>query len=73
MVVDVFRREEAERLLVDGSIDMKEIAYRLGFADQSAFSRAFRRWTLMAPRTWLAQRSSLTPAASPAMLAAQDK
>jgi AraC-like DNA-binding protein len=53
-LVDVFRREEAERLLLDGRMDMTEIAHRLGFADQSAFSRAFRRWTRMAPRDWLA-------------------
>ena len=58
-VVDVFRREEAERLLLDGRVDMAEIAHRLGFADQSAFSRAFRRWTQLAPRAWLAQRSAL--------------
>jgi AraC-like DNA-binding protein len=53
-MVDVFRREEAERLLLDGRVDMAEIAHRLGFGDQSAFSRAFRRWTRMAPRAWLA-------------------
>lgn len=53
-MVDVFRREEAERLLLDGRVDMTAIAHRLGFADQSAFSRAFRRWTHMAPRAWLA-------------------
>jgi len=71
-VVDVFRREEAERLLVDGRVDMTEIAHRLGFADQSAFSRAFRRWTRMAPRSWLAHRSSLAEHGSP-ILAAIDK
>jgi AraC-like DNA-binding protein len=53
-MVDVFRREEAERLLLDGRVDMTAIAHRLGFADQSAFSRAFRRWTRMAPRAWVA-------------------
>jgi AraC-like DNA-binding protein len=41
-MVDVFRREEAERLLLDGRADMTEIAHRLGFADQNAFSHAFR-------------------------------
>jgi AraC-like DNA-binding protein len=56
-LVDVYRREEAERLLLDGRVDMAEIAHRLGFADQSAFSRAFRRWTRMAPSTWLALAS----------------
>ena len=70
-VVDVFRREEAERLLLDGRVDMAEIAHRLGFADQSAFSRAFRRWTNMAPRAWLAQRS--TPRSPGSDLAASDK
>lgn len=53
-LVDGFRREEAERLLLDGRVDMAEIAHRLGFADQSAFSRAFRRWTRLPPRAWLA-------------------
>lgn len=56
-MADVFRREEAERLLLDGRIDMTEVAHRLGFADQSAFSRAFRRWTRMAPRDWLASHA----------------
>jgi AraC-like DNA-binding protein len=64
VVVDVFRREEAERLLLHGRIDMTEIAARLGFADQSAFSRAFRRWTQMAPRAWLAHCQFAAPAAS---------
>ena len=71
-MVDNFRRKEAERLLLDGRVDMAEIAHRLGFADQSAFSRAFRRWARMAPRDWLAQRNS--PArAQPTDLAASDK
>jgi AraC-like DNA-binding protein len=60
-VVDAFRREEAERLLLEGRVEMTEIAHRLGFADQSAFSRAFRRWTCMAPRAWLAHRNSPPP------------
>jgi AraC-like DNA-binding protein len=70
-MVDVYRREEAERLLLDGRVDMSAIAHRLGFADQSAFSRAFRRWTQMAPRAWLAQRSGLGSRGSD--LAAPDK
>jgi AraC-like DNA-binding protein len=58
VVVDDFRREEAEYLLLDGGILMAEIAQRLGFADQSAFSRAFKRWTNSTPRAWLTHRNS---------------
>jgi AraC-like DNA-binding protein len=73
VVVDVFRREEAERLLLDGRIDMTEIASRLGFADQSAFSRAFRRWTQMAPRAWLAHSQFAIPPRRARPLAVTDK
>ena len=73
VVVAVFRREEAERLLVDGRVDMTEIAHRLGFADQSAFSRAFRRWTRMAPRSWLARQSAPVAEHGAPILAAIDK
>lgn len=73
VMVDVFRREEAERLLLDGRIQMAEIAYRLGFADQSAFSRAFKRWTHLAPRAWLAGRHSTTDERRAPILAASDK
>jgi len=72
-VVDAFRREEAERLLLDGRVDMAQIAHRLGFADQSAFSRAFRRWTQMAPSAWLSDRSAAAAAGRRATLAALDK
>lgn len=73
VVVDVFRREEAERLLLDGRVDMGEVAHRLGFADQSAFSRAFKRWTHMAPREWLARRNSPHDPRCAASLAGADK
>jgi AraC-like DNA-binding protein len=56
-VVDTFRRTEAEWLLLAGRCGMAEIALALGFADQTAFSRALRRWTRMAPRRWLAQHA----------------
>jgi AraC-like DNA-binding protein len=72
-VVDGFRRQEAERLLLDGQIEMGEIALRLGFSDQSAFSRAFKRWTRMAPRAWLAERPSPARRGRAPMLAASVK
>jgi len=30
-------------------IELAEVAFLLGFSDQSAFSRAFRRWTGNSP------------------------
>lgn len=55
-VLDAFRRAKAERLLTSGRIGMTEIALALGFAVQSVFARAFRRWTKVSPTAWLADR-----------------
>jgi AraC-like DNA-binding protein len=60
-VVSEFRRAEAERLLSQGRASLSEVALRLGFADQSAFSRAFKRWTELSPSEW---RSAHAPLAS---------
>ena len=48
-VVDLERREAAERLLVDASLAVGEIGYLLGFSEPSAFHRAFKRWHQMTP------------------------
>ena len=32
---------------------ISEVAFRLGYQDVSNFSRAFRRWTGMTPKTWI--------------------
>jgi AraC-like DNA-binding protein len=53
-VLDCFREAEAERLLARGRTPLSEVALRLGFADQSAWNRAFRRWKGMSPRQWAA-------------------
>jgi len=42
--VDEVRRTVARRLIVDGSLDLGEVATRVGFADGAAFGKAFRRW-----------------------------
>jgi AraC-like DNA-binding protein len=48
-VLDEVRFEAACQLLDTGRIPITEIAASLGYAETSAFSRAFRRWSGIAP------------------------
>lgn len=50
VLLDDTRAALAEQYLRAGGLSQAEIAYKLGFADQSNFSRAFRRWRGMSPR-----------------------
>lgn len=43
-VVERTRRALAHRLVVDERLPLGEVASRVGFADQAAFGKAFRRW-----------------------------
>lgn len=49
-VLDDLRRRLALRLVRDEGLPVKEAAWRLGFSDPAAFSRAFKRWTGSSPR-----------------------
>jgi AraC-like DNA-binding protein len=59
-VLDAFREAEAERLL-GADVALAAVAARLGFSDQSAFTRAFRRWKGAPPTAWLGRRGPPAP------------
>jgi AraC-like DNA-binding protein len=48
-VLDELRHKSALRYLREKNASIDEIAYRLGFSDRTAFSRAFKRWTGSSP------------------------
>lgn len=51
-LVDEARRQLAEGLLTDSEYSIVEIAFLAGFSEQSAFSRAFKRWSGQTPRSF---------------------
>ncbi len=51
-IVDETRHELARRYLDDAAKSVTEITFLLGFSEQSAFTRAFRRWSGMAPSAY---------------------
>lgn len=53
-LVDEASADRARALLRDPGLGLGEIAFLLGFADQSAFTRAFKRWTGITPGRWRA-------------------
>ena len=48
-VVDLVREELARLFIADPAIGVADLAFRLGYADESAFLRAFKRWTGTTP------------------------
>lgn len=60
-IKDDVRREWAESLLAQPSVSLSQIAFMLGYADSSAFSRSCRRWFGEAPRTFRASLTARTP------------
>jgi AraC-like DNA-binding protein len=57
-VLDQFRMEESERLLLQGKLQLADIALALGFADQATWTRAFRRLRGASPTAWLSHHAS---------------
>lgn len=48
-IIDQVRKSRAVKLVNSKSVQLKEIACELGFANPAAFSRAFKRWTDTTP------------------------
>jgi AraC-like DNA-binding protein len=57
-LVDDTRRDLALRYLEDAGKSITDVTFLLGFSGQSAFTRAFRRWTGMSPTTYREQKQA---------------
>ncbi|MCG8312787.1 MAG: AraC family transcriptional regulator [Pseudomonadales bacterium] len=57
-LLDSYRKQQALMAISAGRKSLKTIAFDLGFANQSAFTRAFKRWTGKTPRQVAQQRFS---------------
>ena len=57
-LLEEMRFEISLQLLRDTELPVVEIAASLDYADASAFTRAFRRWSGTTPAAWRAQRAS---------------
>jgi AraC-like DNA-binding protein len=61
-LVDAVRRERAEAFLRAGDVSVAEVSWLVGFSEQSAFTRAFRRWTGSSPTGFRRGRMARRPA-----------
>lgn len=61
-LLDDTRRDLALRFIEEPRRSLADITFELGFSQQSAFTRAFRRWTGATPSEWRERRAA--PAAT---------
>jgi AraC-like DNA-binding protein len=52
-LVEEVREALAEELLATGSLNVEQVARRLGYAETASFTHAFTRWKGVSPRAWL--------------------
>jgi AraC-like DNA-binding protein len=60
-LLDATRRELAAQYLRDPALSLTEIAFLLGYAEQSSFTHAFRAWQGQAPQQWRASNAPSNP------------
>lgn len=60
-LVEEARREVALRLVAQGRQSLIEVAFLTGFAEQSSFTRAFKRWSGQTPRAFREQAGTVPP------------
>ncbi|MAE35107.1 MAG: AraC family transcriptional regulator [Oceanospirillaceae bacterium] len=58
--LDFVRQKFAREYFARGGDSITELAHLLGFADSSAFAKAFRRWTDMSPKEYMASIQART-------------
>jgi len=51
-LLDLARRDAAERYLTDSRLSIGEVAYLLGYSEPAAFNRAFKRWRHETPQAF---------------------
>lgn len=55
------RHEQAREYLADAKLDIKEVAFLLGYEDQNSFYRAFRLWEGDTPAKWRSEYFGANP------------
>lgn len=60
-LLDEVRRERVQHYLRDASLSLTDIAFLLGFAEQSNFNHAFRSWFGSTPAAWRASNRQQLP------------
>lgn len=60
-LLDASRQQLAIHYLEDEALALAEVAFLLGYSEQSAFTRAFRQWTGVSPGKWRRKNGAMRP------------
>ncbi|QRG65184.1 helix-turn-helix transcriptional regulator [Brevibacillus choshinensis] len=62
-LLSLARHEQAREYLADPNLDIKEVAFLIGYEDQNSFYRAFRLWEGDTPSNWRSEYFRSDPTA----------